>query len=150
MSGQQYSVEISVGVIEKLAGLKKPPQKQSLGAGPSSSPFSYGNPEVATLSKTDAALSKALAVSRRVGSLLLKAEEAEVATVKRYSEDLLSKHSFPVKDEPCGSQRDAAVGCYEANPGDTLKCSAQVKAYEACSAAAYNAYVKRVNSERRP
>lgn len=150
MSGQQYSVEITVGVLEKIAGLKKPsakkpaphlPQQQQL--------FNAGvSPEVVTLAKADAQLSKALQSSRRVGNLLLKQETQEVEKVKQLSEELLRKHSFPVKPVPCDAERAAAVSCYKENPEDTLKCAAQVQAYSACAGAAFNDYVKRVSSAK--
>lgn len=61
------------------------------------------NPEVANLTRSDLQLQKALSSSRRVGSLLLKQEEAEVEKVKQLSEELLKKNRW--EEELSGSER---------------------------------------------
>jgi hypothetical protein len=45
--------------------------------------------EVAASLAADAQMRKALAASQRVGQLLLKSEEEELARVKQYAEELL-------------------------------------------------------------
>eukprot|EP00955_Chlamydomonas_euryale_P095360 364933-Chlamydomonas_euryale.AAC.26 len=63
------------------------------------SPSAYGgNPEVIALAKNDATLSKALATSQRVGSVLLKQEEQEVVAVKKLTQvrELHAKDAWSV------------------------------------------------------
>lgn len=58
----------------------------------------------------------ALAASRRVGGLLLKAEEREAAAIAVAAQKLLgSTAAAPARPMPCGAERAATVECYGRN-----------------------------------
>ena len=129
---QQYSVEFTVGVLEKLAGMRKAPAKQK-GPSPSSRPHGHlNNAEAAALARSDAQLNRALQSSRQVGDLLLKQEEEELAKIRAMSETMAARFSLLTRHAPCEEQRLAVLGCYQAN-SDPLQCSSYVKAYSGCT-----------------
>jgi hypothetical protein len=129
---QQYSVEFTVGVLEKLAGMRKPPASKQTKA-PSSRPHgNLLNPEAAALARSDAQLNRALQSSRQVGDLLLKQEEEELLKIRAMSDKMAARFASSIKHAPCEEQRLAVLGCYEAD-SDPLRCSSFVKAYSACT-----------------
>ena len=87
-------------------------------------------------------LDDALARSLRVGELLLKNEQAELDKVREYaSRAQATTHEFRRGETPCGEEREACRKCYEENAADTLRCGAEVAAYDACARAASEAFV---------
>lgn len=70
-------------------------------------------------------------------------------TLTVLTQELLQKHHYTEREAPCSTARDAVIECYEANPGDTLKCAALVSAYSECAGQAYADYVEQVNAARR-
>ena len=52
-------------------------------------------------------------------------------------------------DVPCVEEREACRTCYETNAADTLRCGAEVAAYDACARAARDAFIER-GSRRSP
>ena len=87
-------------------------------------------------------LDDALARSLRVGELLLKNEQAELEKVREYaSQAQATTHAFRRGETPCGEEREACRKCYEENAADTLRCGAEVAAYDACARAASEAFV---------
>ena len=88
-------------------------------------------------------LDHALARSLRVGELLLKNEEAELAlTRERASETQSRHHLVHVKAAPCVTEREACRVCYETNADATLRCGHEVAAYDACARAASDAVAR--------
>ena len=128
---QQYSVEFTVGVLEKLAGMRKPAPKQPKKA-PNKPHGHLLNPEAAALARSDAQLNRALQSSRQVGDLLLKQEEEELVKIRSMSEKMSTRFTQSTKRAPCEEQRLAVLGCYQSN-ADPLRCSGAVKAYSECS-----------------
>ena len=87
-------------------------------------------------------LDDALARSLRAGELLLKNEQAELEKVREYaSQAQATTHAFRRGETPCGEEREACRKCYEENAADTLRCGAEVAAYDACARAASEAFV---------
>lgn len=52
------------------------------------------HPEVIAMKQQDAQLARALARSKRVGDMLLKAEEEEAAQIKALGQELLQKYQW--------------------------------------------------------
>ena len=89
-------------------------------------------------------LDDALARSLRVGELLLKNEEAELDRAREYaSEAQAGAYLMRRTDVPCVEEREACRTCYETNAADTLRCGAEVAAYDACARAARDAFIER-------
>ena len=89
-------------------------------------------------------LDDALARSLRVGELLLKNEEAELVRAREYaSEAQAGAYLMRRTDVPCVEEREACRTCYETNAADTLRCGAEVAAYDACARAARDAFIER-------
>eukprot|EP00775_Hariotina_reticulata_P001321 gene1321-1665_t len=82
----------------------------------------------------DRSLQQAIQSSRRVGELLLKSEEQEVAAVQQRAQELVQQYSTNTRPEPCTSEKLSALGCYQQHPQDVLKCASLVDAYAACAA----------------
>eukprot|EP00798_Chlamydomonas_sp_ICE-L_P008252 gene8252-1521_t len=90
---QTYSITISVGLIEKLAGLQKAePRIKS----PSLGPWPVRNLEMESAPAKDAELAKALQSSQKVGALLIKQESSELAKVEELASSMLSKYRSAV------------------------------------------------------
>ena len=88
-------------------------------------------------------LDHALARSLRVGELLLKNEEAELALTRERASEMQSRHHLVhVKAAPCVAEREACRVCYETNADDTLRCGHEVAAYDACARAASDAVAR--------
>ena len=84
----------------------------------------------------------ALSRSVRVGDLLLKNETQELVQVREWASDLHAGAAVMQQREvPCGAERDACVGCYQANAADPLRCAGEVAAYEKCARLAQKAVV---------
>ncbi|GAX83420.1 hypothetical protein CEUSTIGMA_g10845.t1 [Chlamydomonas eustigma] len=145
MSSQQYSVEFTVGVLEKLAGIKvaskNPIPKQS-----QPQVGHHVNSEAAALAKLDPLLLRALQASNKVGDLLLKQEETESQKIKELSQELLLKHSYAVSPVPCEVQRAAVVDCYKVNKENPLKCAAMVQSYADCGASVFSKNVQNLKA----
>ena len=88
-------------------------------------------------------LDDALARSLRVGELLPEERTGGVgegARVRQPSAEATT-HAFRRGETPCGEEREACRKCYEENAADTLRCGAEVAAYDACARAASEAFV---------
>ncbi|KAK9845470.1 hypothetical protein WJX81_007338 [Elliptochloris bilobata] len=82
----------------------------------------------------DSVLQCALAVSQRVGRLLLKAEAGELALVDQLAGELLqNEHSVPAREVPCESERGKCMQCYMQHAQEPLRCASAVDAYIKCS-----------------
>ena len=91
----------------------------------------------AALAAGDASLAAALQRSRRVGGLLLRHEEAELAAANQLADELVAREfAAPSRPHPCSQQADDCVRCYTDHPSDTLAFAAAVEAYGACAKAA--------------
>jgi hypothetical protein len=89
-------------------------------------------------------LDSALARSLRVGEMLLKNEQAELDVVREKASEVQSRHHLMHRtDTPCVNEREACRLCYTTNAEDTLRCGAEVAAYDLCARAAQEAFVKR-------
>ncbi|KAK2080107.1 hypothetical protein QBZ16_002503 [Prototheca wickerhamii] len=90
--------------------------------------------EVASVAKQDRALAHALEQSHRVGRMLLKAEDAELAQVQKLADELIaSEYNAPSKPVPCKDAAKAAKECYLAHASNPLACAAAVDAYAQCT-----------------
>jgi hypothetical protein len=93
---------------------------------------------VAALAAGDRALAAALERSRRVGGLLLRHEDAELAAVGQLAEELVQREfATPSRPRPCAQQADDCVRCYAEHADDSLACAPAVEAYGACAKAAW-------------
>lgn len=100
-------------------------------------PFSR---EAAAIAAGDARVSRSLLATKRVGDLILKNEEEELAAARQLADELLKREYYaPARPVACLQQRQACVDCYQAHAGDPLKCAAQVQAYSQCAQAAFAA-----------
>ena len=64
--------------------------------------------------------------------------------VREYaSQAQATTHAFRRGETPCGEEREACRKCYEENAADTLRCGAEVAAYDACARAARDAFIER-------
>jgi hypothetical protein len=89
-------------------------------------------------------LDHAIARSFRVGELLLKNEQAELAAVRERASEAQSRHQMMrARNTPCVAEREACRVCYETNAEDTLRCGNEVAAYDACARAARDDFVRR-------
>ena len=87
-------------------------------------------------------IDSALGKSLRVGELLLKNESEELAKVREWASETHAKtYAIKPRAVPCGAERDACTGCYEAHASDPLKCAGEVAAYEKCARAAQKAFI---------
>ncbi|KIZ06621.1 hypothetical protein MNEG_1323 [Monoraphidium neglectum] len=135
-------IQISIKLLEKLAGIKREepqqqrrPQRGPQGAGLGRLPLT---PPDMTAFSLDPELRGALAASRRVGSLLLKAEEQEMEKVAAAADDLIRReYSTPAREVPCQRERDACINCYQHHKQDAWACAEMVDAYASCASAAY-------------
>uniref|UniRef100_A0A7S0RHF0 CHCH domain-containing protein n=1 Tax=Chlamydomonas leiostraca TaxID=1034604 RepID=A0A7S0RHF0_9CHLO len=132
MAGQLYTVTYTVGLIDKLAGIKKP-EKADAKTSPGASQPVMLHPELLAMKQQDRSLAHALARSKRVGDALLKAEEEELSKIQALEGELLSKYSFPIKARPCQQEEAACVNCYSQHSDDPLKCGGLVDAYFQCA-----------------
>lgn len=88
-------------------------------------------------------LDSALGRSLRVGELLLKNEAEELARVREWASEIQAgTYAIHPREVPCGAERDACRGCYEAHAADPLKCAGEVAAYEKCASMAQKAFVE--------
>eukprot|EP01025_Chloroclados_australasicus_P063452 TRINITY_DN8398_c0_g1_i1.p3 TRINITY_DN8398_c0_g1~~TRINITY_DN8398_c0_g1_i1.p3 ORF type:complete len:155 (-),score=8.38 TRINITY_DN8398_c0_g1_i1:158-622(-) len=95
--------------------------------------FSQLDPETAMFIRRHREVQSALSTSRKVGNLLLKHEEAELAKVRAQAAALLSTKSTQGPKRCCAAEREACTACYAQFPGDELQCTGAVAAYEACA-----------------
>ena len=66
----------------------------------------------------------------------------ELARVREWASEIhASSYAIKTREVPCGPERDACKGCYEANVADPLKCAGEVAAYEKCARVAQKAFV---------
>ncbi|KAF6251868.1 hypothetical protein COO60DRAFT_1556732 [Scenedesmus sp. NREL 46B-D3] len=134
-------VQISVNLLEKLAGIKKEPSKkqQQRSLHPSQLQLpGFGLPLAQRMAPgghyaADSSLQQSLQQSRRVGQLLLKAEEQEVAAVKQHADELIGQYSAAPRARACVQEQLACIECYQQNATDALACSSLVDAFLACS-----------------
>ncbi|WIA39033.1 hypothetical protein OEZ86_005179 [Tetradesmus obliquus] len=136
-------VQISVSLLEKLAGIKKEPTKkqQQHPSHPSQLqlpgfglPLGQHVPAGAHFAADrDSSIQQSLQQSRRVGELLLKAEEQEVAAVKQHADKLIGRYSAAPRPRACVEEQLACIDCYQQHPSDALTCSSLVDAYVACA-----------------
>ncbi|KAF8064650.1 hypothetical protein HT031_003451 [Scenedesmus sp. PABB004] len=144
-------VQISVSLLEKLAGIRKepargphagqhraPPGLQQLAFGPpllGHPPHHHGGGGPGGGGAADgSALRASLAQSQRVGALLLKAEAEELAAVQARAQELVNAYSTTTQPAlSCGAERQAVLDCYAQQPGGALQCAALVDAYAACA-----------------
>ena len=99
--------------------------------------------EEAALAMQDRSLVRAIERSRRVGSLLLKREDEELAAVGALADELLAQeYQAPARPPPCQEQAAECLHCYTEHAGDTLKCAAAVHAYSDCTHKAYAAVMQ--------
>eukprot|EP00882_Tetradesmus_deserticola_P017967 GHRQ01019278.1.p1 GENE.GHRQ01019278.1~~GHRQ01019278.1.p1 ORF type:complete len:148 (+),score=46.82 GHRQ01019278.1:314-757(+) len=133
-------VQISVSLLEKLAGIKKEPIKkqQQRSIHPSQLQLPGFPLPVAQLGPgghyaADSSLQQSLQQSRRIGELLLKAEEQEVAAVKQHADELIGRYSAAPRARACEQEQLACIECYQQHPTDALACSSLVDAFFACS-----------------
>ncbi|KAI8476500.1 MAG: hypothetical protein J3K34DRAFT_400593 [Monoraphidium minutum] len=144
---ESVKIQISIKLLEKLAGIKqehKPQRRQARGP-----PQLPGIPGLAGLAlppggldpgafSLEPELRGALVPSRRVGLLLLKAEDTEMGKVAAAADELIAReYSVPVREVPCQGEQAAVVDCYQAHKEGAWACSGLVDAYAACAAAAY-------------
>ncbi|PNW86093.1 hypothetical protein CHLRE_03g213425v5 [Chlamydomonas reinhardtii] len=135
-------ITFTVGLLEKLAGMKKrePPAAKPLLPRspviplPTRTPFS---PDAARMVAQDAQLTRQLQSTREVAGLLVKHEEAEVAKMTSLAADLLKEFSVNTKPLPCQSESAACVQCFKANTAEAWKCSEVADAYRQCATAAF-------------
>lgn len=148
MPGQAYDVTFSVGLIEKLAGIKKPePARPAPTAAPARiappplPPRALGqlpiSSEAQRLMHQDAQLGRMLSVAREVNGLLLRHEAEEVKRVKAHADKLVKQYSVKPKPVPCAQERQACTKCFQENAQDASRCEAVAKAYSACALGAY-------------
>eukprot|EP00879_Flechtneria_rotunda_P005024 GHRR01005300.1.p1 GENE.GHRR01005300.1~~GHRR01005300.1.p1 ORF type:complete len:145 (+),score=53.83 GHRR01005300.1:221-655(+) len=130
-------VSISVALLEKLGGIKKEAPAKPKQKAPAGLPhLPLGLPVVppqlaAPFSAPESQYQ--LRQSKRVGELLLKAEEHEVAAVKQRADELIQQYGTPCRPAPCASEQEACLSCYKENTKDVLKCAQVVAAYSACA-----------------
>ncbi|GIL48059.1 hypothetical protein Vafri_4762 [Volvox africanus] len=139
MSKAAHEVTFSVGLLEKLAGLKKkePPKPAAQRPQvhlPLRSPISS---EAARLLALDKQISRQLQATKEVGGLLLKHEEAELSQVTAKAQELLKEYSVPTKAPPCQSEAEACAECFKANTKEAWRCSGVAEAYRQCSTQAF-------------
>eukprot|EP00199_Chlamydomonas_sp_CCMP681_P003406 CAMPEP_0119108448 /NCGR_PEP_ID=MMETSP1180-20130426/14437_1 /TAXON_ID=3052 ORGANISM="Chlamydomonas cf sp, Strain CCMP681" /NCGR_SAMPLE_ID=MMETSP1180 /ASSEMBLY_ACC=CAM_ASM_000741 /LENGTH=165 /DNA_ID=CAMNT_0007094059 /DNA_START=57 /DNA_END=555 /DNA_ORIENTATION=- len=104
-SNAVYTITFTTGLIEKLAGVRRltPPQTHA----PEPRPLMM-HPEILALKQKDAQLAKALTSSKRVGHLLVKAEEEESLKIQQLGQELLQQYRFDPRPVPCQQERDDA------------------------------------------
>ncbi|CAL8462414.1 g1947 [Coccomyxa elongata] len=129
----ESGVRVTIDLLNQLSG--QPRSKSSDAAGRSIRD-TVGQPEEESLVvlRRDPKLQEALRHSRRVGDMLLKVEEQEMAKVNQLTDDLLKKeYRAPLRETPCLQEREACLQCYKNNSQDVLKCADAVAAYAACA-----------------
>mmetsp|Transcript_8718 Transcript_8718/g.15079 ORF Transcript_8718/g.15079 Transcript_8718/m.15079 type:complete len:146 (+) Transcript_8718:75-512(+) len=134
-SNAVYTITFTTGLIEKLAGVRRltPPQTHA----PEPRPLMM-HPEILALKQKDAQLAKALTSSKRVGHLLVKAEEEESLKIQQLGQELLQQYRFDPRPVPCQQERDACVECYSGNTQSPWRCEALVDAYSQCASQAFS------------
>eukprot|EP00877_Chromochloris_zofingiensis_P006474 jgi/Chrzof1/207/Cz01g07050.t1 len=141
MVAHNGSIKISIGLLEKLAGIKKkqPPQQsqqlKSLQGG-------FGLPLLPPTLPGSLGVDRQMLInSRRMGQYLLKNETEEVRKVDQFADELMKQeYSSSRRPEPCAAEREASLQCYQENPQDVLKCSDLVDRYWACANRALSSY----------
>lgn len=94
--------------------------------------------------RADASLARALESSRRVGMLLLKHEDEELARIGALADELVAReYAAPSRPRPCQQQADDCVRCYAEHAADPLACAAAVRAYGECAQAAWREALQR-------
>ncbi|KAG2497549.1 hypothetical protein HYH03_004296 [Edaphochlamys debaryana] len=141
MPGQGHEVTFSVGLLEKLAGLRKkeapkPSAPRMPIQLPSRPPVS---PDAARLVAQDVALSRQLQATREVAGLLVKQEAAEVARMRGMAEALLREHSVTPKPLPCQGEGQSCWACFRDHPAEAWRCEGLARAYQDCATSAFSA-----------
>lgn len=146
-----YDITFSVGLIEKLAGIKKPEKKPSRSGGPAAiSPpplqprhlgqlSAVASPHAQHLIRSNAQLSNALGAAKEVNGLLLRHEAQEVEHAKQHAQKLVKQYSVQPKAVPCAAEREACTQCLKDNSEDASRCKAVAEAYSACALSAFRA-----------
>lgn len=94
--------------------------------------------------RQDRDLAHALDRSRRVGGLLLKAEDEELGRVGALADELLAReYASPQRARACQAEAADSVRCYADNADNPLACGAAVEAYSACAKAAWQEALQR-------
>ncbi|GFR40582.1 hypothetical protein Agub_g1162 [Astrephomene gubernaculifera] len=142
MAGRPHDVTLSVGLLEKLAGLKKPEPPKPVMAPrpgiqlPTRSPVSA---EAARMLAQDKQLTRQLQATKEVSGLLVKAEESEVARMQAMADELVKKFSVPAKPAPCQSEASACTQCFKEHAKEAWRCAEVAEAYRQCSSRAFSA-----------
>lgn len=148
-------VTFTVGLLEKLSGMKKPqPPKRQQPQRPTGHvslplpPRLPVSPDAARLIAQDQQLSRQLQATREVAGLLVKQEEAEVAKMKSLATDLTRQYSVETKPLPCQAEAQACKACFVEHPKEAWRCSDAAEAYRLCSVRAFNAGSNTATSTR--
>ncbi|PSC69439.1 cytochrome c oxidase assembly [Micractinium conductrix] len=146
-------VRVTQGLLEQLDGKPRPSRPAPGGGLPFAGsaaaqglrpPTQQAELSDAALAAGDASLAAALQRSRRVGGLLLRHEEAELAAANQLADELVAREfAAPSRPHPCSQQADDCVRCYTEHASDSLACAAAVEAYGACAKAAWQEALSR-------
>ncbi|KAI3429569.1 hypothetical protein D9Q98_005656 [Chlorella vulgaris] len=139
-------VRITQGLLERLDG--KPTQRKPPGGGGRAATRSGEQREsaaaAAALVMQDRSMARLLERSKRVGTMLLKADGEEVERIDELAGELLAReYATPSRPRPCTQQADDCVRCYANHAADPLACAAAVDAYSACAKAAWQEALQR-------
>lgn len=148
----QNGIRISKSLLDQLNGKAPLPRRApvTIGGGsiaqavrPPPAALPSAEAEAAALARQDRGLAQAVERSRRVGSLLLKREDEELAKVGALAEELLAKeYQAPSRPLPCQEQAAECLRCYTEHTSDTLLCADAVRAYSDCSRQAFAAVMQ--------
>ncbi|PNH05121.1 hypothetical protein TSOC_008649 [Tetrabaena socialis] len=135
MANRPHEVTFSVGLLEKLSGIRKREAPKPVAPRapiqlPTRSPVSA---DAARLVAQDAQLTRQLQATREVAGLLVKQEAAEVARMRERAEQLLRLHSVAVKPAPCQAEAQACSSCFKDNATEAWRCVDAAEAYRLCS-----------------
>ncbi|GLC37020.1 hypothetical protein PLESTB_001400900 [Pleodorina starrii] len=140
MATRPHEVTVSIGLLEKLAGLRKKEPPKPVAPRPQvqlplRSPIS---PDAARLLALDKQISRQLHATKEVSGLLLKHEETELALVGAKAAELLREYSLPSKTPPCQSEARACADCFREHSQEAWRCAAVAEAYRRCSNQAFS------------
>lgn len=143
------TVTLSVGILEKLAGMRKskeeqPQQRQQpVKFIPQLPGLGIRAHEAASAIAQDAQLRQTIQSTQRLGNLLVGHNAEELRKIDQLAKDLIKKeHSMKCRGSPCQAERERCQSCYSQNTQDPLKCAEQVRAYSVCAQKALGQLVK--------
>uniref|UniRef100_A0A7S0US24 MICOS complex subunit MIC19 n=1 Tax=Polytomella parva TaxID=51329 RepID=A0A7S0US24_9CHLO len=140
--GQAPRITFTVGLIEKVAGIKKeepekavvPPVSALPGAPlPNALRSQSLSPDATRLINQDARLSRQLHAAREVNGLLIRNEAEEADKIKLHAEKLVKNVSVSLRPFNCEAERKACTECFASSQLDASKCLSAAEAYRACS-----------------